>query len=333
MKKLEGLQILRALAALLVVLDHTILAFIDTGALPDWMAPVAYRAGSAGVALFFVISGFVMMHAAPPERGPVHARTFIVRRLGRIAPLYWLATLAWAAHLAADGAPPAFWDLARSFLFIPYLDAGAALRPVLGVGWTLNVEMYFYILFASGLLLPGRWGAIGLSALIAGGVAMGWIFGPSSSAGRFLTDPVLLYFPLGMAAKVLSRHLRAQSWGPALLVLATILWAIVSGDAFGSAMLVLAPTLVLLAATVPARKLGRPASLLGDASYSTYLLHGFVVGPLAALLPAALAAPVVIGLCQLVGLAGYRWLEMPINTFVRNWLGRGASGHKRVPAG
>src|SRR5690606_14627525 len=146
---------------------------------------------STGVALFFVISGFVMAHAVPPARGPVAARAFILRRLARIAPLYWLATLAWTVHLAVDGAPPDYWDLARSLFFIPYADHGGALRPVLGLGWTLNFEMYFYALFALGLLLSGRWGAVALSALIAASVSVGGLTGSS----RFLTDPILLCFP------------------------------------------------------------------------------------------------------------------------------------------
>jgi exopolysaccharide production protein ExoZ len=75
------IQALRALAALLVLARHVLPWF------PEW--------GSAGVDIFFPISGFVMVLTTYEIRSdPKNARRFALRRLIRIVPLYWMATIA-----------------------------------------------------------------------------------------------------------------------------------------------------------------------------------------------------------------------------------------------
>ena len=109
--------------------------------------------GDLGVAAFFVVSGFVMVYAHGRDFGePGAPARFMLRRIGRIAPFYWVVTLGYAAKLAVDGAPPSVADVARSLLFIPYGEAGDLYgRPVLGQGWTLDFEMIFYLVFAAAL--------------------------------------------------------------------------------------------------------------------------------------------------------------------------------------
>ena len=71
--------------------------------------------------------------------------------------------------------------LMKSFLFIPYRDAGGNMTPVLPIGWTLNYEMVFYALFAAILLLPHRVRTIVLLGVLGSVVIAGSFFYPISS--------------------------------------------------------------------------------------------------------------------------------------------------------
>src|SRR5262249_11870730 len=118
--------------------------------------------GNAGVDLFFVISGFVMVHASSDLFGrPELRREFMWRRIIRIVPLYWIVSGVLLVHalirysdLAAADLPPRV--LIGSFFFIPTMRPSGDILPLLGVGWTLNYEMAFYLLLACSLALPKR---------------------------------------------------------------------------------------------------------------------------------------------------------------------------------
>ena len=151
MVRLVGIEYLRACAATAVMLFHYALASGYSGAL--------VALGQFGVDVFFVISGFIMWTVSRDEASPAG---FLLRRIVRIAPLYWLATLA-AALVTTEGgvtlglgAPAG--DLAKALFFIPAYSARSpdVVEPILSVGWTLNLEMAFYALFAASLAAPRR---------------------------------------------------------------------------------------------------------------------------------------------------------------------------------
>jgi exopolysaccharide production protein ExoZ len=123
--------VLRAVAASLVVLDHSLNALVDHAALPATVHRLSYLVGWLGVAVFFVTSGLIMYLTTHARFGSAaEARRFAGRRIIRVVPMYWLATaLAALPHLG--GTQPA--DITRSLLFIPYLDPGAGvMRPSSG---------------------------------------------------------------------------------------------------------------------------------------------------------------------------------------------------------
>src|SRR6476661_3943335 len=119
-RRLDGIQALRGLAALMVVLHHA------AAARPGIAAPLAGTDfGLAGVMAFFVISGAVMTHACRDE--PL--RTFALGRLIRVVPLYWLMTLAFylivtRREIWAGEAPGRLRELVLSLLFVPHLHPG-----------------------------------------------------------------------------------------------------------------------------------------------------------------------------------------------------------------
>src|SRR5688572_9349206 len=135
--------------------------------------------GAAGVDLFFVISGFVMVYSSESlfgrREGPLR---FLLRRLARIAPLYWAVTIAIILYIyAAHGSKlfeiysPA--SLIASFLFYPYPRLDGLAFPVHLLGWTLNYEMFFYAVFAAAIVLPRRAAVVAVCAALVALVVTG----------------------------------------------------------------------------------------------------------------------------------------------------------------
>src|ERR1019366_2869669 len=143
---IHPIQYLRGIAALMVVWHHGV------GQLATLETYFPFRFGTSGVDLFFVISGFIMVVTTAGR--DVTPTEFIARRFVRVVPLYWVLTLALAA--TALVAPSLFRSvtltavsLIQSLLFIPHFSPSHAgmIWPVLVPGWTLNYEMFFYVVF------------------------------------------------------------------------------------------------------------------------------------------------------------------------------------------
>ncbi len=299
-RELQTVQALRAAACLLVVLYHGLSQAFPATA-------VSWPNGSAGVDLFFVISGFVMVTASDRLCArPDGWRVFLRRRLLRIVPLYWTLTAAklcvvFAAPALAAHTRPAAWNIAASFLFLPAADATGQIRPVLPVGWTLNFEMLFYALFALALAMHRRPLAL-VAPILAALALLGFWRRPDWPALGFLANGMVLEFAFGMAAGEAWRRGRLpQSRGIALLALGALALLIVPlTGPFRFLSWGLPALLVLIGALALESRVAVPRWLVasGDASYATYLSHPFVVAALARLgpllplvaLPASLAA-------------------------------------------
>lgn len=320
--KLWSIQYLRALAAIWVVLFHQLNHH-------SWI----FRIGSHGVDIFFVISGFIMV-AMTDGRGIGPAR-FLLDRVARIVPIYWLATalcfVAAAAgwHFYAASARPDL--LIRSLLFVPAINDGGMAWPTLFLGWTLNYEMFFYALFALSLFAHERLRLPLLGAAFAGLVLLGAATRPPDAILRTYTSPLLLEFLAGaVLGKQFGADLRRRSWPAtlgsiaALLVASGLMAAILPG-------LSVAPfAIVLVAGGLLAERCGlvpkiRLLKLLGDASFAIYLFQQFAFEAVRATF-GALSAAMVDGLsCRLVsvalaimlGVALFRFLERPLTRTAR----------------
>src|SRR5262245_49078774 len=177
----------------MVVLFH-VFESLGSGALGIPRLPV----GSAGVDLFFVTSGFIMVYVAGARETPAK---FLVNRVARIVPLYWVATFA-VVGLAAykpwlfPTARLDFESILASLAFIPHHDAAGQLTPVLFLGWTLNCEMLFYVLFTVSMLVPARFRMAMLVAMITAAFGAG-LAAADSSAASFYGTPILFEFVFG----------------------------------------------------------------------------------------------------------------------------------------
>ena len=160
-KTLNHVQALRGIAALLVMLAHLYDAELKYS--PDQFLGGWTIYGNAGVDLFFLISGFIMVYVTSNrDRGFKPALEFLVSRAGRIYPLYWIVTLAVlvvafirpSMVFSSREIDPVLW---KSLLLVPDLTP-----PLLLVGWTLIFEMYFYLVFSCLMFFKKTWVMPGL---------------------------------------------------------------------------------------------------------------------------------------------------------------------------
>jgi len=151
--KMQSIQVLRGVAALLVIWCHL---KYDLG-LKLWIVYpfLATDIGAIGVDIFFVISGYVIaMTAAKCGRD---WKGFLANRIARIVPLYFsVSLLCLALDILPGGRIASFQQIFNTFGFIPIFDRAHFTSPLCMTGWTISFEMWFYILFAS-LESPRRW--------------------------------------------------------------------------------------------------------------------------------------------------------------------------------
>ncbi len=153
--KIESVQALRAVAALSIAILHVLHEAIGLdpgGVMARWHAALPW---GAGVDLFFVISGFVMVYASDELFGRRDAPAlFMARRLIRIVPLYWAATtlfllVALIARSAVSEGAGSIANVVMSYVFLPTRRPDGSIQPIYSLGWTLNYEMLFYVVFAA----------------------------------------------------------------------------------------------------------------------------------------------------------------------------------------
>lgn len=342
-EQFTGVQILRFVAAMLVVVMHVTQAIsihiTGQGEHRFW-AP-----GGSGVDIFFVISGFVMAITTQrlPSTGPARlaaAWVFIKRRILRIVPLYWFYTLLKAALLLAVPAlaSKSVFDgghLAASLLFIPAMSPSGLIQPTLQVGWTLNFEMLFYTVFAIAIALGAP--RIRFCLLVFLTLFLAGQHFPQTTVLAFYAQNVIFEFILGVA--IAWFYTRRGPLPPAVSVAFLVAgalfmfgpdWSSWTQRLFpwglGAAALVLG--VVGLERWIAKAPGARPLAFLGDASYSLYLAHAFVVpaGVLALRRVGLVETTTVLALVSLMSIAAsvlsHVWLEKPMTSFFKRFLFR-----------
>lgn len=319
--EVRSIQYLRGFAALGVLLFHA----ADR-------AGGAFGVGAAGVDVFFVISGFIMW-VVTCRRNPTPA-DFLLRRIQRIVPLYWGLTLAVAAAaIAIPGAFPAMrptlGHLTQSLLFVPHRDAAGLIAPLIVPGWTLNYEMFFYLLFAAALLAPARLRPWLLTAALVGLALLRPLGDATNPLWATYTNPLLLEFGAGVwLGKAWSEgRLPGSGVGWSLIGLGLLGFAAgaLSGVDVDRARVVLwgLPALALVTGAVSLERAGPlphwwPLRALGDASYSVYLVHGLAISAaVRALQKLGMENPVVtfavsVATGVAAGLLAYQIAEKPL---------------------
>ena len=338
MRKIDAIQGLRAAAAFSVAVLHVLHDAI--GIDPGGFAARLHDAlpWQAGVDLFFVISGFVMVYSSADLFGQDSGRTvFMIRRVVRIVPLYWVATtlflliaLMAPSAISHDDLTPA--RVALSYAFIPAWSSSGFIQPIYSLGWTLNYEMFFYVVFAAFVSQTRT------RALLLVGVTLGCLIAAhplvprAATAFVFWTDPIIAEFLFGIViAMIATTTLSLPDWlrvAGAVLAAGALVAGHLEGAGLSEPVGVGVPTAILVAVAVLGRPIPIPALLtvIGEASYALYLVHPFAMRGVSIVWsvlhltgPAAAACYIVVSLvlALLSAVATHLWFERPVGTWLR----------------
>ncbi|WGD28930.1 acyltransferase [Ancylobacter sp. WKF20] len=298
-KQLLSVQCLRALAAIMVTIAH---GFEEAISVFHLALPISLVALGKGVDIFFVISGFIIYYSSV-SRGQylLGVRRFAYLRIVRVVPLYYIFTTIYlftaiispkTLNKGVNGVA----HIISSYLFVPYPNPEGALAPLLALGWTLNYEMQFYLLF--GILLvavPPRYlGASVIGALVSVSV-IGQIIDPDpTSPLHFITNSIIIEFGMGVALAMVYQRVGksfanvGMALGCFAVGIGLLLWLNTPPLPFDLSRFITAglPALLIVGAGVllwPADREERLPGILvelGNSSYSLYLSHRFVQRPL-----------------------------------------------------
>ena len=342
--RLAHIDALRGLAALLVVWEHVAQTFIKLSPAVVANGTALYdisnstNFGRIGVLLFFAISGFVIPNSL---KGGVRdgANTFLISRFFRLFPLFWvsiplgLVFLYWVPGRTIDTA-----SIFANFTMIP---AFLGFKPLMGLYWTLAVELIFYglclLLFCKGK--NNHVGILALCAVLLGSVFAVRVWGYDLQWLGFKIHPQFAYYCSFVAIMFWGALYRQwydrRSHALTLLLIAVTLIVFATGlKSFyfqihkGITQLPmitktqLLPPIIFILGTTVFKVRYRFCSWLGEISYSLYLLHSLVFYSLFRLLKAldieallslhlSVYLLVCMGLSLLLASASYRLVERP----------------------
>lgn len=330
--KIDSLQGIRAIAAIGVVMLHAAEA-------TSKYSPFAARSlgalhfGNYGVDLFFVLSGFVMCYTTCN----LCPAAFLRKRIERIVPIYWLFTLLAAAVSMFFAVSDGYFTWAKFGLSLGFVSLPAGSFPIVGPGWTLEYEMLFYCCVTASLFLSRRPWLLTTAALSAS-ITAGAIFQPTSSVWMFLSAPIMLEFLAGIViAQWVRNNCRVPLEFAFVGVSAIAIFCSVSASQRPLFAGIPAAILVGFAVTARVRTLSLPKwiVLLGDASYSIYLIQIFTITGCARVLHAVaphLDPDVFVLIATVATVLGGAVCYLVVESLIREWLRARRSGAVEVYA-
>jgi peptidoglycan/LPS O-acetylase OafA/YrhL len=314
-KKLESfskehsIEVIRFIAATAVVFAH--IPYVNIGYF--------------GVDLFFIISGFVMMLSTETNK-----KKFFLKRLFRILPTYYFFTI--GVFLIAHFYPNLlntttddFSHLIKSLLFIPFDKNGTGHYPVLFLGWTLNYEMYFYLIFALSLIVSFK----NRSLVATGILTLFFIICKNYKELPFTAYGDLIVFEFVIGMIIYEAIIKRNKFNVLFLIFGIIIATFVNKDGISNRLTNYGLPLALLCSIAiiifKDKKFPKIFLTLGGASYSLYLTHPYIIQfflkitNLFALgyIETVIISVVSIVAANIVAMIVYKYLEIPIQNYLR----------------
>ncbi len=361
MNRLLGLELLRGVAAFLVLLEH-LRYVVPTVCGPEVVLPWAIDRfdGYWGVDIFFVLSGYLI--GLTLDKPDTTARSFLLARLARVLPLYLVASTLCLALKSVLTGGVTLPTLVTTFTLMPLAGDAMDPAPVLLYGWTLCYEFLFY-LAATGLaaavggrrvvpLLIGLFALAPLAFTAAGPVA-GWAY------PNFALSPLTAEFALGLLAYRLTGVTpKWAGWALLALGVAGCVRGCLADGNYGSQATLIAdpmrawgrvarfglPAFLVVLGTARLDRAGtfapvaRLATAAGAASYSLYLTQPFaflvaaVFGPPLGVTTPWAAAALAVAVALALSAAVARHVDLPLHALAKGWAKRAAGGARGLPS-
>jgi len=289
-KNLQLIQVLRGIASLLVMLFHATKNLSEIKG--QSFAFDFFSFGGAGVDIFFVLSGFIITYTSfKAITHPNQALPFIRRRFIRIFPAYWIIIV---LFVIVQLLLPAFYKTHFEFSFNNILSTLFLLpghTMVNGVSWTLTYELFFYLLFSLAFVIPKKKWTFSFFAVYAVVIIAVPLSGHNLEHGNewitLLTYPMNIEFLMGVIAAIIIPYIPPRTSlaliiGGAILFLAGGIFSnqghFLLADTYNRVVLFGLPSFLIICGLVRfelSRQLvvHNVFLLLGEASYSIYLLH------------------------------------------------------------
>lgn len=286
----------RCFAALFVVIFHfrEVLPFSHDSFIGHFIIR-----GYSGVDIFFVISGFIAYYTIQTSKNEENKAglRYFLKRIAKIIPLYYFFTLLSSGHTLDS-----FYQTFKSFLFIPIglgregpIYGGARV----GQGWTLNYEMYFYLVVAVSFLF-GKYKWLFTYGFIIAAILIPVLlleiphnyghkgFSFSIAYVSLMSNPINLEFLLGITVGFLYSKMDKKLntfWVFFIIIAIVYFFRNFYSQFYGFSRITAwgIPAAMLILSVLKLERAGKltvPSALvsIGNMSFSIYIVHAGIIG-------------------------------------------------------
>ena len=296
--KINSIQYLRAIAAILVVYCHTIDTQKLLGISEQQHFYYLQNFGAIGVDIFFIISGFIISYVSFNTKGKQDGFLFLKKRLLRINPSYYLvsALVLLINYFSKPDYILPWKSVIKTITILPVFDTGKVfVEPVIMIGWTLAFEWLFYLVFAALIFMKVKNRAIILVIIMSSLTLLSFL--PDKNIQlTFISNPILWEFCFGVMIAILYKNCNInKGWAMFLLscgLLSYILLIFIGYSGASEATYILAgqyawlrvliwglPSAMIVTGLIYLDRSGkmsfnnRVMLFLGEASFAIYLVH------------------------------------------------------------
>lgn len=288
--KIESLQVLRAFAAVFVVINH-LWGEYNTKITQDLGLDII---GNFGVDAFFILSGFIMCYKTRPDAtlGFSTGIGFMLKRIERIYPIFLIILLPFILLYLKQTHPAKIYEILGNILLLPSFTSSPTYHMLVGPSWSLVYEMFFYIIYAVVMMLVKNKKqlvicSVGFLMLMVITVDSFSLRGPELGSSNFsfmVGDPLMVNFAMGcLYAQLFTKlqHIKISIPLATILIFAFFIlgmwlneYGIVRFVSFGLPAMAIVAVFSLMESSES--RFYQTLVYLGNASYSIYITHFFI---------------------------------------------------------